>query len=81
MTKHPGLRPGLAVIGSVLTFAMLIERAGLIPAVMLTVLIASSGSRDLRVRDALVLAVCVAATMSLLFVGFLDQPFTLVAGF
>jgi hypothetical protein len=48
---------------------------------MLTVLIASSGSPDLRVRDALILAVCVAAAMSLLFVGFLDQPFTLVAGF
>ena len=61
-------------------FALLIEKAGLIPAVTVTVVIASLGSPDVRIRDALMFAVCLAAAMSL-FVSLLDQPFTLLAGF
>jgi hypothetical protein len=62
-------------------FALLIERAGLIPAVMMTVLVASLGSATLRIRDALLLSMCMAVAMAILFVGLLDQPFILVAGF
>jgi hypothetical protein len=64
-----------------LAFALLIERAGFLAAVMVTVLLASLGSRELRVRQALILAVAVAAVMAVLFVGVLDQPFKLVAAF
>jgi hypothetical protein len=81
MTAHRGLRPCLAVTGSVLMFALLIENAGLIPAVIVTVVIASLGSPQVRLRNALILSVCLAAAMSLLFVRFLDQPFTLLRGF
>jgi hypothetical protein len=81
MMAHPGLRPCLAITASVLMFALLIERAGLIPAVTVTVLIASMGSTAMAIRNALILSVCLAAAMSLLFVGFLDQPFTLLRGF
>jgi hypothetical protein len=81
MPGRSTLRPCLAIAGSVLAFALLIERAGFLAALMSTVLVASLGSRELSVRQALLLAAAVAAVMAVLFVGFLDQPFTLVAGF
>lgn len=78
MNLPPAFRPCLAISGSVIAFALLIERAGFPAAVMLTVLIASSGSRQLRVRQLLLLAVIIAAAMSIVFVGLLHQPFQLV---
>jgi predicted neutral ceramidase superfamily lipid hydrolase len=81
MTHPAALRACLAISGSVLAFALLIERAGFLPSVMATVLVASVGAGTLRLRQALLLASIVAAVMAVLFVGFLHQPFTLVAGF
>ena len=81
MTRASARRPCLAIAGSVLAFALLIERAGFLPAVMATVVVASFGAGTLTLRQALLLAATVATTMALLFVGLLDQPFTLVAGF
>ena len=72
------LRAWLAVVGSVVCFALLIETAGLIPAMIVTVLVASLGSRDTHVREALLFAVCLAVAMSVLFVIVLDQPFDVV---
>jgi hypothetical protein len=81
MTTDPALRPCLAITGSVLAFALLIERAGFLAAVMSAVLVASLASRELSLRQAVMFGVAVAAVMAVLFVGLLDQPFTLVAGF
>ena len=80
MIRWSALRPCLAIAGSVLAFALLIERAGFLPTVVATVLVASLGARTLTVRQALLLAIAVAVVMAILFVGLLDQPFTLVAG-
>jgi hypothetical protein len=77
MTPPPALRPSLAVCGSVMTFALLVERAGFFAAVMLTVLVASLGSRELGARQAVVLAVAVATAMAIVFIGLLDQPFAI----
>ena len=81
MTAPLALRPCLAITGSVIAFALLIERAGFLPAVIATVLMASLGAGTLTVRQALMLAASVATTLALLFIGFLNQAFTLVAGF
>jgi hypothetical protein len=81
MTASPAIRPCLAIIGSVLAFALLIKRAGFLMAVMSAVLVASLGSRELGVRQAAIFAVAVAIVMAVLFVGLLDQPFIIVAGF
>ena len=43
MMAGSAVRPCLAIAGSVLAFALLIERVGYLAAVMLTVLIASAG--------------------------------------
>jgi putative tricarboxylic transport membrane protein len=80
MIHWSALRPCLAISGSVLAFALLIERTGFLPAVVATVLVASLGAGTLTVRHALLLAITVAVVMAVLFVGLLDQPFTLVAG-
>ena len=79
MMGHAG-RPCLAIAGSVLTFALLIERAGFLPAVLSTVLVASLASRELSALQAVILAVALAAALAGLFVGLLGQPFTLIAG-
>jgi hypothetical protein len=78
MMAGSAVRPCLAVAGSVLTFALLIERVGYLAAVMSTVLIASFGSGELTVRQAVMLALVVAAVMAVLFVGLLNQPLQLV---
>jgi hypothetical protein len=78
MTANPALRPCLAIAGSVLAFALLIERAGFLVAVISAVLVASLASRELSVRQALMFAAALAGVMALLFVGLLDQPFILV---
>lgn len=71
------LRPLLAVLSSVLSFALLIERAGLVLAVLASVLVACRATRDTTLREALLLSVSLAAAVSLLFVGILGQPFPL----
>ena len=81
MNRLSALRPSVAIASSVVAFALLIERAGFLPAVIATVLIASLGAGKLSVRQALVLAAGVATALAVLFIGFLNQPFTLVAGF
>lgn len=79
-TVPPALRSCAAITGSVLAFALLVEAGGLIPATAVATFVASTGSRAANPRDALVLSVGVAAAMPLLFVGLLNQPFSLVAG-
>ena len=81
MMPGSSLRPCLAIAASVFAFALLIERVGYLAAVMSAVFVASLGSRELHVRQALVLAVVIAAAMAVLFVGVLDQPLHLVAPF
>lgn len=72
------LRAWLAVIGSVVCFALLIETAGVILAVVVTVLVASRGSRDTPVREALLFGICLAVAISVLFVVLLNQPLAIL---
>jgi len=81
VTAPAGLRPALSITASVLAFALLIEDAGLVAAVAATVGLASLGSRTVTLRETLMLAAVLAAALSLVFVGLLNQPFTLFPGF
>jgi hypothetical protein len=72
------LRPWLAVISSVVCFALLIEAAGLIPAVIVTVVVASRGSRDTQAREAVLCGLCLAVAISVLFVVLLNQPLAIL---
>ena len=75
------VRPCLAIAASVIAFAVLIEPAGYLAAVVAAVLLASRGSRELNARQAVLLAVIIAIAMAILFVGLLDQPLRLGPGF
>lgn len=72
------IRPWLAVVGSVLAFALLIETAGLIPAVVVAVLVASRGSRETSVREAFLFGIGLALGMAVLFVIVLRQALPLI---
>lgn len=72
------LRAWLAVIASVVCFALLIETAGLLPAVLASVVVASRGSPDTQVREAVLLGIGLAAAISVLFVVLLNQPIAIV---
>ena len=76
-----GFRSCLAIAGGVLAFALLIERTGLLPAVVAAVFIASLGDARRRMRTTLILSVCLAAAVWLVFVVFLGQPFSPIRGF
>ena len=81
MTRHPAMRPWIAVIGSVVSFALLVESAGLIPAVVVSVVVGSRGSPLTNIREAIAFGIGMAVAMSILFVGLLGQPMALVARF
>jgi hypothetical protein len=72
------VRACTAVISSVVCFALLIETAGLIPAVIVTVLVSSRGSRDAPAHEAVLFGICLAVAISVLFVVLLNQPLATV---
>jgi hypothetical protein len=78
--RSGALRSCAAISGSVLAFAFLIDRAGLIPATAVATFVASAGARTFDVRKALILSIVAAAGMAVVFVGLLNQSFTLLAG-
>jgi hypothetical protein len=75
------LRSCAATSGSVLAFALLIESAGLMPAAAVATFVASTGAREFDLRDALLLSISAATALAVVFVGLLNQPLSLVAGF
>jgi len=73
-------RACILVIGSVVAFAAIIGRGGLLPAIFVCVLISAFGSRHARLGQSIVLGLCVAVAIAVLFVGLLGQPIKLIAG-
>ena len=75
------LRSCAAVAAGVVAFALLIEKAGLAAAVVVTVMLSTLGFRGAPLRASLVFGLCMAAAMFVLFVGFLGQSIRLLPGF
>lgn len=71
------LRPVLALCAAIVSFAVLLEETGLVPACLATALIAGFGSRETTFLSSLVVAVVMAVSCSLLFVEFLGLPMAL----
>lgn len=71
---QPALRSALAVLFSIAAFAFTLERVGLVPATVLTVIIASFGDRRARPLAILALAAVVAAAAWLVFIVALGLP-------
>jgi hypothetical protein len=75
------LRGCAAITAGIVSFAVLIERAGLAPAVVATVMLSTLGFQERRFGAMLIFAIGLAAAMFVLFVGLLGQPIKLVSGF
>lgn len=73
------LRPQLFILAAIVVFALTIERLGLLLAVVLVAVVAAFASREIRMREALLLAVGMAIACVLLFVQLLGQPFSVWA--
>ena len=74
------LRPLMAVLGSVLVFAALLDVAGLIPATLCMVLVAAVGSQETRWREAAIASVVLAVSATLIFVKGLGMPMKILPG-
>lgn len=72
-----GWRPLIMVLASVVVFALLITRAGLVIAVMATAVVGGLASRESGRLELIALALCLAAFCALVFVYGLGQPFDL----
>ena len=72
--------PQLAVLAAIVACGLLIERAGLIAAVVAVVAVASLATKAMRPLEAVVLAVAMAALCWLLFVVLLGQPLSVWGG-
>ena len=80
MRREPSLRPLLFVLGSILCFALLIERAGLLPAVFATCAVGCLADPQQRPLPVLVLSATVAVTSTLLFIYGLGLPLEAIGG-
>lgn len=68
------LRPLLAILGSIFLFAVILPKAGLFIAALLTVVVGSFGTKESRFFEVLVLAVGSAVLTVLIFVYTLGLP-------
>jgi putative tricarboxylic transport membrane protein len=69
------LRPIVCVLGAIGLFAFVVDRGGLMLAIVGLFLLASLGDREARWREAVVLAIVVAGVCAILFVKLLGLPF------
>jgi uncharacterized membrane protein YdcZ (DUF606 family) len=70
-----------AIIAAIAVFAVTAERLGLVPAVFLTILVASSPDRSLSIKGKAILGGGVAAASWVLFIELLNLPFKPIVGF
>ena len=71
------IRGPVLVIVSILLFAAMIRPLGLVPASFVTFIVAILGSREMRVVESLIGAVCMTAFCVFLFTYLLNLPFQL----
>lgn len=71
------IRPLIAVLGSILAFAVLVRPLGLVIATLVTVPVAAIAEPKARPLPTAVLAVGMAVAISLIFVWFLNVPISL----
>jgi hypothetical protein len=72
--ERPALRPFLAVMMGIGAFILVMPRAGLVPAVVATVLVASLAERKVRPVPTLALAAFLAAGCYFVFIAGLGLP-------
>lgn len=74
-----GFRPMAAVVAALLAFSILIETAGLAPAIFATVVLAAFAERTIRAVSVVLLAVSLVALCAAIFVFGLKLPLQIFA--
>jgi hypothetical protein len=72
-------RPQACILAAIVIFALLIERVGLAPSVVVITMTAALASREMRWLEAVILGVVMAAATVVLFITILGQPIAAVA--
>jgi len=67
-------RPIVFVLGSILVFAFLIPRGGLVLSTLLVTILSSFGTREIHWRNAIVLGIFIALLTALVFIKLLGLP-------
>lgn len=78
--SHFYLKPLILVLGGVVIFALLLRPLGLIAATLALIFVSALGGYDFRVKEVVILFVCLAIFALLVFVKGLGLPFTLCPG-
>jgi hypothetical protein len=68
------IRPQLLILLAIIVFALMIERVGLVPTIVVVTIVAALASREMRWRETLAVAVGLAVLCAGLFVYLLGQP-------
>jgi hypothetical protein len=71
------VRPQVFILLAIVAFGLLIERVGLAPAIIAVTIIAALASREMRLRETIVVAVGLAVLCVGLFIYLLGQPLTI----
>lgn len=74
ITERFAIRPFIAVLASVLVFTLTVEPAGLVPAVAIATLVASTASPMAKLRTAIATSVVTAGLCWLIFIVGLGVP-------
>lgn len=80
VANRPALRPLLFIGAAFVVFSLLIDRAGLLAAIIACGTISALANPKTRLREALALSLGLAFGIWLLFVQLLDMPITVIAG-
>ncbi|HEY7657053.1 MAG TPA: tripartite tricarboxylate transporter TctB family protein [Burkholderiales bacterium] len=66
---------------SILLFGFLLDRAGMVPAIVVTTLVAAAAGREFRLKEVLLLAVVLSVFSAAVFSYGLKLPYPLVGGY
>ena len=72
--KFPALQGLIWVPVAVAAFALLVERVGLVPAIVAAVFLSAQADRDLGWKETAILAACSAAVCTVVFIYILGLP-------
>lgn len=76
-----GWRPLALIAAAIVLFGFLLDRAGMVPAIMVTLFVAAAAGREFRFKEVLLLAVVMMAFSVALFSYGLKLPYPLLGGY
>jgi hypothetical protein len=76
-----GVRPLAWITLSIVLFGYLLDRAGLVPATVVTLFVAAAAGREFRFKEVLVLAIVMTAFSVAVFSWGLKLPYPLLGGY